>query len=315
MIPQLKVAIIGSGYMAREYAKAIRFVPDLVLQGVCSRNLDNAQKFASDFGLNIAVNSVPELFALTKIDVVIICVSETSTASVLDLFAESPVLILVEKPVGLDIATSERFAQDPNFNNRTFVALNRRFYSATLAVAGELRQTEGIREISIVDQVDKQSALNNGSSNIVVEKWMFANSIHLIDYITMFARGKIVNIGKKKVLVGNDAYILKADIEFDSGDFVTYSAYWNLPAKWSVEINTLNTQWQMKPLEIARRLLMSERNYLEISGNSEDQDAKPGLILMLREILKQVSGEPNDLITLSENLQTMKLTGMIYDEE
>ena len=75
---------------------------------------------------------------------------------------------------------------------------------------------------------------------------MFANSVHLIDYVIL-SRGKIKNINSKIEKKGKCANIL-CKINLSSGDLITYKAFWNKDAKWRCQF-LQKFFYELKPLE------------------------------------------------------------------
>ena len=65
--------------------------------------------------------------------------------------------------------------------------MNRRFYSSTQKLQKILLNNKDKRIVTVFDQESKSNALKSGHNNKVVKNWMFANSIHLIDYFNIFA--------------------------------------------------------------------------------------------------------------------------------
>ena len=70
-----------------------------------------------------------------------------------------------------------------------FVGLNRRCLSSTQAVLADLADDPGPRFIHVQDQQSLDVARQIGHAEPVVRNWMYANSIHLVDYLRAFGRG------------------------------------------------------------------------------------------------------------------------------
>ena len=73
--------------------------------------------------------------------------------------------------------------------------------------------------------------------NKVYKNIQYTNSIHLIDYINIFARGKIKKIIKNPLNTFNKK-IFNISILFSSGDIVFYQCHFNVTYKWQVNIST-----------------------------------------------------------------------------
>ena len=68
--------------------------------------------------------------------------------------------------------------------------MNRRHFSSTINALQSLEDDDGKRFVEVHDQENIISALQSGQPREVVSRWMVANSIHLVDYFTLFCRGK-----------------------------------------------------------------------------------------------------------------------------
>ncbi len=298
--------------MAEEYLKAISFLPNLKVAAIVSRNPISAKDLAEKYGIGYVALNIKDAALKTKADCLIICVSELSTEEVVNSAVDFPWTILIEKPVGINHDQARRIVESCGERNDVYIALNRRHYGATREILNDLSKTNGNRFITLTDQQDQIAALNAGQPALVVDNWMYANSIHIIDYVNIFARGNLIKLIKNRVQLDDLAYVISADLEFDSGDYVKYLAYWNTPAKWSVEINVGDKHWQAKPLEKSRKLLLGKRDFSDFPDHAADIQAKPGLISMLIALEQQLSGKEFQLTSIQEGLQTMKLIEGIY---
>jgi predicted dehydrogenase len=298
--------------MAAEYLKAASAVENFDIVSIYSRNSQTASALAEKFKVLEIASSVDD-FAKLNLDFLIVCVPELATAGIISEFSELNVPLLVEKPVGLtltDALAIESFAKDKNLP--VFAALNRRFYSSSITVFNELATTNGKRFIQVNDQENTNAALAAGQPSVVVDNWMFANSIHIIDYISNVCRGEPTVLYKRIDVLHEDSYVAHANISFSSGDEALYTCYWNIPGGWSVNISTASKTWQLSPLESARSRELSDRNYKEFGVENLDISYKPGLVRMLLEVQKCINGEMHDLTSLAEANRTMKLIDMIY---
>ena len=306
------IVIAGSGYMAEEYLKAISFLPNLNVVAIVSRNLTTAKSLAEKYNVGYITLDIKDAAMKTNAKCLILCVSELSTEDVINSAIDFPWTILIEKPLGIDHDQALRIVERCGDRNDVYVALNRRYYGATREMLNEISRTTGKRFIVLTDQEDQIAALNAGQPALVVDNWMYANSIHIIDYINIFARGELNQLTKNRIRLDDNAYVISVDLEFDSGDHVKYLAYWNTSAKWSVEINVGDKQWQAQPLEKARRLVLGSREFSDFPIDEGDIQAKPGLISMLSALEEQLSGEESQLVSIKEGIQTMKLIERIY---
>ena len=120
----------------------------------------------------------------------VIAVPELACQTVCEQAFQYPWTLLIEKPVGYTLTQARQIEQTAEtLGAKAYVALNRRFYGSTLQLQKALQSTEGYRVVTILDQEDAESALAAGQPAEVVHNWMYANSIHLIDYYSQLCRG------------------------------------------------------------------------------------------------------------------------------
>lgn len=310
-----RIGLIGSGYMASEYLKASVAVENIQIVSIYSRNNDTATLLASKFKISKIAKSVED-FENLGLDFLIVCVPELATTDIISSFSKLKLPLLVEKPVGLTFADAIAIEKTATtLGLPIFVALNRRFYNSSLRVFKEMSLSAGRRFVRVNDQENTIAAIAAGQPEQVVNNWMFANSIHIIDFISIVCRGEPLITYKHIVPLDKDAYIIHASIQFSSGDEALYTCYWNSPAGWSVDINTATTAWQLSPLEIARTRSLDERKYNDFGSDEFDLTFKPGLVRMLVELEKCSNGKSHNLPTISDANRTMRLIDLIYSND
>lgn len=308
-----RIAIVGAGYMAREHAKAFAGLPGVELAGIYSRSPERAQALADQYAIRSVYGTLDALYHGTKADIVVVAVNELAVAEVCADVFRYPWLSLIEKPVGYNLAVAREIAaQAKSFGRRAHVALNRRHYSSTRAVLADVGLVDEPRLVHVFDQENPQAALEGGSPSQIVENWMYANSIHVIDYLKLFCRGEIETVDRVIPWVPADPRFVLTKIVFTSGDIGIYEAVWNAPGPWAVTVTTRAKRWEMRPLEQASIQLYKSRRLEPMDLDARDAEFKPGLRLQAEDTLRAFRGEPNSLPTLEDGLATMELVGMIY---
>ena len=311
-----KVAIVGAGYMAREHIRAFQDVPGVTVVGVHSRTRAKAEALAKEFGPIAVYDSVDELYEKTKADLVVVAVPELSVNQVCKGCFAHPWVALIEKPAGYNLADAQDIEAAARYlNRRAFVALNRRHYGSTRAVLSDLENCSGPRLIKVQDQEAPIAALEAGQPELVVQNWMYANSIHVIDYFSIFARGKVTNVAQTIRFDRVRPRYVAATIKFDSGDVGLYEAIWDGPGPWTVSVNTDEKRWEMRPLEKAAYQLAGTRVLQPAPDEVWDTQFKPGLRYQAQMAVQAVhaaKGQPAGLPTLQEALESMRLTHAIY---
>lgn len=297
--------------MAREHARALSSL-DVDLVGVCSRTASRAKALADDYGMSV-YPSISEMYAATRADALIVAVPELSAPSVCQESFRFPWVCLLEKPVGVNMSVATRILEDARRTRaRAFVALNRRSYSATRQALDVLKASDGPRLISILDQEDQDAARAAGQPEEVVQNWMFANSIHLIDYFNFLARGDAVSIQHASPWTPDSPHFVAATIRFSSGDIGIYQAVWNGPGPWSVAVTNPQLRLEMRPLEKLGIQARGERRLTEIEPASADSEFKPGLLYQGEQLLAFLEGSRTTLATLEDAYRSMILCAQIY---
>lgn len=307
-----KVAIVGAGYMAQEHARAMSSIDTVELVGVCGRTRQRAEALAHAYAMPV-YQSITEMFADTQADAVVVTVNELAMPDVCMECFRFPWVCLLEKPVGVDLQAATRILQESRrADARAFVAFNRRSYSATRQALRELASDDGPRLISVLDQEDQDAARSAGQPEEVVRNWMYANSIHLIDYFSFMARGEIVSVEHGAPWAPESPRFVAATIRFSSGDVGVYQAVWNAPGPWSVTVTNRKIRLEMRPLEKLAVQRRGERRLTEIEPELVDTEYKPGLRYQAEQLISILEGRHASLATLDDAMRSMDLCARIY---
>jgi predicted dehydrogenase len=309
----LKVAFVGAGYMATEHMRAFASLPDVEIAGIYSRTRERAEKLAASFGARVC-DSVSDLYAKTGADLVVVTVVELSMAeAALACFAH-PWTVLLEKPAGYNLQDATRIRDTAACGHSSaFVAFNRRAYSSTRQALELLRGHSSERFIKVIDQQDQQAAiLQNNQPELVARNYMFANSIHLIDYFRVLARGEVAGIEPIVGWTAEKPGLVLAKINFTSGDVGLYEGIWNGPGPWIVSVNTPEQRIEMRPLEQVTVQLRGTRVVTKLDIDPDDTAYKPGLRYQATQAVAAVRGEPANLATIEDSWRSMKLVADIF---
>ena len=307
-----KIAIVGAGYMAQEHAKAFASLPEVEIAGVCGRTRARAEALAALHGTQ-AYASIDAMQHDTQADAVVVAVNELSMRAVCEAVFAYPWLCLLEKPVGVDLAQAEAIlAMVRRSGTRAYVALNRRSYASTRKALAELAADDSPRLISVLDQQDMVSAREGGQPEEVVRNYMYANSIHLIDYLNLFGRGDIVAVEPNVRWTPQRPGFVVATVRYASGDTGLYQAVWDGPGPWAVTVTNRQVRLEMRPLEQLGVQRCGERKLTAAAPDPIDTDFKPGLRHLAEQIVNSLGGVPTTLATLDEATRSMALCADIY---
>lgn len=308
----VKLAFVGAGYMAHEHAKAFAASEGVEIVGVTGGRSAKASEFGAAFGCR-AFASIAEMYAATEADAVVVAVPELACKNVCEHVFAFPWRALLEKPVGLDLAEAEHLLGLSQAAGRTdYVALNRRSYGVTRQARAMLDEAPAPRLIQVHDTQDLVAAREFGQPEAVIDNYMFANSVHLVDYLAVFGRGDIVDIRVPLVYDAAAPHSIAASVLFSSGDRAVYVGGWNLPGPWYVTVATADLRIELRPLEQLGFQRRGERKLTILDPDQDDVDFKPGLKYQAEQFLAAVRGGEADLATLADATATMRLVAGIY---
>lgn len=313
-ISDTTVAIVGAGYMAKEHIKAFQSMSGVTVKGIYSRTKERAQVLADEFAIPEVSSSIAELYEVTKADLVVVTVPELAAKQVSFECFQHPWMMLMEKPVGYNYSQAlEIEAEAKKANCSVFVALNRRFYSSTNSVMESLEKNDSKRFIEVFDQQSLEVARSIGHPEDVVENWMYANSIHLIDYLQLLGRGEVVEVIPSVSWDPEDPTVVVATVRFSSGDVGVYHGIWDGPGPWAVNVTTSERRWEMRPLEQAVYQNAGERVLNKVEIDPCDVEYKAGIKALAEETVKAVKGLPTKAVPLSVANISMKLVYDIFE--
>jgi predicted dehydrogenase len=313
LLSQLKVAFVGAGYMAEEHMRAFASLPDVTIAGVHSRTRERAEKLAASYNTQV-YDSVSELYNKTGADLVVVTVIELSMAEVASACFDHHWAVLLEKPAGYDLADATRIRDAAaRADSRAFVAFNRRAYSSTRQALELLQDDSSQRFIKVVDQQDQQAAiLVTKQPELVARNYMFANSIHLIDYFRVLGRGEVASVEPIVPWKPERPGLVLAKINFTSGDVGLYEGIWNGPGPWVVSVNTPEQRIEMRPLEQVSVQPRGTRAVTRLDVDGDDKTYKPGLRYQAKQAVAATRGQSAELATIADSWHSMKLVADIF---
>lgn len=309
----LRVAIVGAGNMAREHARAFAAVPGVTVAGIHSRTRARAESLASELGITHVCDSIEELHGRADAGLAVVTVPEPAMKAVALASLELPWTLLLEKPPGLvPEETAEIAARARQRGRDVRVALNRQWIGSTQAAIDGLRAHDEPRFVKVQDQQSLAQAAAIGHSPEVVRNWMFANSIHLVDYFRYLARGVVQRVDHLQPWQGEGTQVMLARIQFASGDVGLYEAIWHAPGPWAVTVTVPNRRFELRPLEQLTTQALGERP-VAVPIPAWDGEFKPGFRLQAEHAATAARGGASPLPTIDDALGTMRLVRALYE--
>ena len=168
------------------------------------------------------------------------------------------------------------------------------------------------RFIHVQDQQSLDVARQIGHAEPVVRNWMYANSIHLVDYLRAFGRGEISAVTPIARWNPQAPGVVLAKVTFTSGDIGLYEGIWHGPGPWACTVTTPRRRWELRPLEKATYQNAGERKLVPVDVDAWDEAFKPGFRLQAERVVNAVRGKANGAVTLDDGVATMRLIRDIF---
>lgn len=188
MFSDLKIAVIGAGQIAEAHLQCLQGHPDVEIVGIANRSGKGLTDLVSRYNIHDGFNDWKKMLRNTTPDAVWIIPSILSLHDVTKDVISMGYDCFIEKPVALNSSDIKLLAElADKKNTKVMVGFNRRFYNPIMQSwllsksAGELRSIH----IEVNEDIQKVRQKNKHPENII-DNWMIANSIHLIDLITLF---------------------------------------------------------------------------------------------------------------------------------
>lgn len=304
----LKVAVVGAGSMGREHIRAFSSLTGVEVAGIYSRTRARAETLAAEFGITHVTDGVAELRAQTGADLVVVAVPELHANAVAKECFEQDWAVLLEKPAGYDLEDATDIAGAAREHSRpVMIGFNRRFYSSVAAVTSDLDTRDENRFIHVQDQQSFEEARLHDHPAEVIEKFMYANSIHVIDLFRVFGRGDVVATRPIMPWKGESTEVVLVHLEFESGDAGLYEGLWKGPGPWACSVSTPSRRWVLQPLETADFQNAGERVRTPVEIAPEDTQFKAGFRRQAEAAVARVRGLPSGIVDVDESLRTMRL--------
>src|SRR3989344_7593084 len=297
------ILLVGTGYMAKEYARVLRAMKLPFIALGRSRNSSNA--FTAEVGIKAESGGLSNWLRKNKVPgKAIVAVTEDQLGIVtLGLLNSGCKNILVEKPGGLNVGEIKKVARlAKNKRARVFVGYNRRFYASTLAALDLIKKGGGVLSFNF-DFTERSYAVEKlPQSDKIKREWFIQNSSHVID-MAFYMGGwpKKISTYKKGGLSWHPSGSVYSGAGVSETEALfSYHADWDSAGRWSIEIITPKTKLIFRPLEklrIQKYGSMATEDYPLKDGL--DINFKPGLYKQAEAFFKNQGG----LLTIQEQVK------------
>lgn len=309
MSNNIKVLLVGAGFMGKAYSKVLQ-AQDIDFT-VFTRSQKTAEAFKAETGVNAEFGNIADVLRGNSFTHAINAVNVEHLVDVTETLINNGIKkILVEKPLGMTVESIEELNTLAKKESAlVYVAYNRRYYASTTKALEIIEADGGLRNVQFEFTEWKTRIDFSKYSEIAQKKWLHNNSSHVIDLAFFFAgepkdyafySGR-ENNGNRDIFVGSG--ITTRNI------FFTYAANWDAPGRWGIELMTDKHRLYLRPME---KLAIQELNSVAVNeveiDDKIDVDYKPGIYMETKEFL---SDKPSaKLKTIAEQMESIK----IYDE-
>jgi predicted dehydrogenase len=217
--------------------------------------------------------------------------------------------ILVEKPGALYLSALTGLNQAAISNNCEIkIGFNRRFYSSTIELQNRLNSGGKIKSVHFEFNEYGPDIANLKLSNTIKERWIIANSIHVIDLV-FYLCGWPNEISCKTIQSTDwhpSGSVFAGSGQILDSTLFSYSANWNLPGRWKIEITTAEDRFLFQPIEQFKIWNRNENTFVSVDiEDSLDLSFKPGLYLQTKEFIDGKNDKFCDISELIFNWQTL----------
>lgn len=305
---KIKILIIGSGNIAREHHKAFSQFNEFIFVGVVARNKKKLKIFSQDLKIPYFSDDIEAAHKITNPDLVIVATNIENTFKVCNQLLQFNSTLFVEKPLGYNfIETHKLYKKFLKYKKKVFIALNRRHFISTRIVKHDLNNIKKKRTIIIEDQANLKK-MSKRFPKKIVNNFMYANSIHLIDYFNVFCRGRLIKIETFNSF-NKKPFFVKSKMLFTSGDVGIYSAIYNNECPWNISIFIGKRIYILKPLESISSNFKIKKIKLKYA---DDKNFKPGFKLQAKEILNFYQKKKYYLPNYKDYFKSVELIKKIY---
>lgn len=302
--------IAGAGEMGKAHARAaseLGWEPHVVCRGE-----ESSRKFMEETSLPCTAGGIEAWLAANPAprNVVVAVGLESLSAVGIAFIRHGARRLLLEKPAGLNGDEIADLAEVAAAHGaEVFVAYNRRFYRSVFRAAQIIEEDGGPTSLrfDFTERVDLVASSKHPP--IVKQNWFLANSTHVID-LAFFLAGRPVNLtahsfgGLDWHSIGSRFVGSGRTVE---GAAFSYSADWEAPGRWFVDVRTRRRRLLLEPLEKLRIQRFGSFDLVEedLEETSSPQ-IKEGILAQMAAFL--LGQRAVNLLPLDRHLSTLRQT-------
>lgn len=288
---KIRIGIIGAGWITRQHLQVIQNIRHIKVEGITSRTMEKARKLAHQFHIPICVKSLSSLINKTNLDALMVLVSADQTFKVTSHALTFGLPVFIEKPAGLtprENLSLVRLAK--KYSTKTMVGFNRRYYSIFHKGINIIQKHGPLFGVTIEGHERIWNIKKNKKfSKKILNHWIYANNIHMIDLCRFFGGEpkKIIALSRRFSEYHGDQF--SALFTFSRQMTGIYNAHWYSPGGWRVVLYGNGVTVEFNPLE---KGLWIDKNLKKhfIQPAPEDLNFKPGFFRQMKAFYQLILG-------------------------
>lgn len=281
----MKVLLVGSGSMSKEYAKVLKHLK--IDFHVVGNSIDSCHNFEKELSLPVTSGGLESFLnnkdlehyshAINTVNV------EYLKETTINLVTNGIKNILIEKPGSVNFSELDEISKHAEREkSEIYIAYNRRFYSSIEKTREIINKDGGILSAHCEFTEWIHNINPDNYPDEIVNKWVIANSSHVLDTIFfLIGEPKILNpmiLGKSKISWHPTGSIfIGSGISHNNIPF-SYHSNWLSGGRWSIEILTSRNRLILKPMEA---LQIQSKGSIKIDNvlldDEMDTKFKPGI--------------------------------------
>ena len=182
----IKLGVIGAGSITVKHLDVIKSIGDIKIEAITSRTISKSENLAKKYKIPNVNKNINDLLRKNNLDAILIFVSAEEIFKVTMQVIKFKIPFFLEKPAGLNYFETKKLCTlSSKYKIKNMVGLNRRYYSIFKYGKKILKKRGGFKGI-LIEGHERIWNIKKTVKKKILNKWLFANSIHTIDLLRFF---------------------------------------------------------------------------------------------------------------------------------
>ena len=277
---KIRLGILGAGRIAQANLDIISSIKTVKVIKIYSRTKKKAKLLKKKYSIN-EVSETLEEFICKDLDGILILVSAEEIFKMTMMLLPYKIPLFIEKPLSLNFSDYKKLVKvNKKYQTLNMIGLNRRFYSVFHRSLELIKKRKDKILAVNIEGHERSWLLKKKVNKKILQRWIFANSIHTIDLLNFFCGDLIYSHTLSHKNKNNIPQYVTGIFKFKSGIVANYTSYWNSPGSWKVSIFTKEFNINFSPLEKAE-IIDKKFKKVNLLPSNYDVKYKPGFYKQL----------------------------------